>query len=454
MCNPTDSTPPSPQEQQQLPVIIAGAGPCGLTTALTFQRHGIPFVVYERASREKLCSNAGSGIDMAPTAVDILEDELNVNMDKAMRPYEYMYIGDMKGKHLTTFRLKELQGKITDTRSFGFACRADLQRALLDCLDEASALKCGLSIKGYTQNESYVEVTLSDGSTARGSTLLACDGIHSAVRKQMYGHVEDNLHYCGQECWWGKTTVKPGSNLDKELKKMDQAADMQDGNVSLALLGTKKRPGTFFSCEIDDNLHAWVYVVQNKEPPTANATNDLTRRGGSILTPEEKRKELSELVADRADLLRYIMEETPAEDITRAGLFDRENLNLPYTDGRVALLGDAAHPQSPMMGQGANMAIVDGYVVATRLAAAKMANIPETLVDYDTKARRKANNYVIKEARKYGNIVVSQNRFTCWATRMVTKYMPAKTLVSELVKGDKSNVQFVAAMNKDLKVSS
>jgi len=49
------------------PVIIAGAGPCGLVAALTLEKAGIPYVIYERTTTEKLCSNAGSGIDMAPT---------------------------------------------------------------------------------------------------------------------------------------------------------------------------------------------------------------------------------------------------------------------------------------------------------------------------------------------------------------------------------------------------
>ena len=75
-----------------LPVIIAGAGPCGLVAALSLKRSGVPFVIYDRASSTRLCSNAGSGIDMAPVAINILENELEVSpegINRAMRPYEY-----------------------------------------------------------------------------------------------------------------------------------------------------------------------------------------------------------------------------------------------------------------------------------------------------------------------------------------------------------------------------
>ena len=50
------------------PVVIAGAGPCGLVAALTLEKSaGIPYIIYEKTTADKLCSNAGSGIDMAPT---------------------------------------------------------------------------------------------------------------------------------------------------------------------------------------------------------------------------------------------------------------------------------------------------------------------------------------------------------------------------------------------------
>lgn len=458
-----------------LPVIIAGAGPCGLVAALTLQRSGVPFVLYERAAPAKLCSNAGSGIDMAPCAVRILETELGLGregLDRAMRPYEYMHMFNMDGKDVATYRLKEMNTKITDARSFGFANRSDLQHVLLDALGFQDAdggikedspaggtLRCGMTVTAYRHGEDCVEVELSDGTTVKGAALLACDGIHSAVRKHMCRQIDDPLRYCGQECWWGKTDVRPGSELDKELKRVAKQHSMEDGNVSFFAMGTPKKPGAFFSCEVAENVHAWVYILKSKEPPAANKTNDLTRRGGTALTGEERKQEIERLVADRPAIVKAIMEHTPGSDVTSAGFFDRANCNVAYVDGRVALLGDAAHPQSPMMGQGANMAIVDGYVAATRLAAALTGErnnndgIEGALREYDSDARRKDNAAVIKKARKYGKWACSKNRFTCWVLRASVRYMPPSVMVNETaVSGDRSNKRFVAAMEKDLQL--
>ena len=69
--------------------------------------------------------------------------------------------------------------------------------------------------------------------------------------------------------------------------------------------------------------------------------------------------------------VKGIVEAADVSNVTLVGLYDREDLDLAWTSprGRVALLGDAAHPQSPMQGQGVNMALFDGYSVAARLVA-------------------------------------------------------------------------------------
>lgn len=97
------------------------------------------------------------------------------------------------------------------------------------------------------------------------------------------------------------------------------------------------------------------------------------------------------------------------------------------------------------------MAIVDGYVMAMRLAATKLQTVETTLQEYDSPARRKSNNKVIREARAYGRYAVSTHPVTRWCFRMVLKYMPASMLTSELTKGDESNREFVKAMDEAIK---
>lgn len=469
------------------PVIIAGAGPCGLVAALTLQKHNVPFVVYERASRERLCSNAGSGIDMAPTAVDILGNKLKINMSKAMSPYESMYIGSMKGNKKKSLQPNHTYSSwnmkdIPNCRDFGFSNRSDLQNSLLDSLteglkkeegqEEKSILCCNTEIVEYTNKGDRVDVTIltrdketgtKTKSVIEGSVLLACDGIHSAIRRHMNRNVQDDYNHCGQACWWGKCVVVPGSDLFNELRRLQKEHNL-NGKVAVSMIGNSKSPSTFFSCLVSEDTHAWVYMEKEKNPKemAANQSNDLTRRGGTVLDESMKRSDLVEPLKDSCSLAQLIINGTKASDITRAGFFDRKNLDLPYVDDRVALLGDAAHPQSPMMGQGANMAIVDGYVVATRLADAAFHSssskngdsFVKALADFDCDERRKSCNKVIKTSRSFGKLAVSENRLKNWLMKQVVKYTPPSMVISQDIASDISNKVFVESMEKDLKLNN
>jgi 2-polyprenyl-6-methoxyphenol hydroxylase-like FAD-dependent oxidoreductase len=126
------------------------------------------------------------------------------------------------------------------------------------------------------------------------------------------------------------------------------------------------------------------------------------------------------------------LQATPASATARVGLFDRENLNLPYVQGRVALLGDAAHPQSPSIGQGVNMPIVDGYVCATKLGKERTSattttnpmHVVAALAAYDSTTSRKGVNSVIQVARSYGDVSVSERPFMCRLLKKAACYMP------------------------------
>lgn len=440
----------------KLPVVIAGAGPCGLVAAITLQQEGIPFVLVERATRQKLCRNVGSGFDLCPTTIDILK-RLNIpEMSMGFHKYGGMYMCDMDGNSLR----ESAMTAISEDYEAISANRAAMQECFLNYLlqnerekkddfDESTILKCGVEVTSFdddNEESNSVTVHLSDGSSIDGSALLGCDGIHSNVRQWLMSSlpkpVEDELHFCNVICWWGKTEMKPGTDFSKALEATQK--HKADGSSFIWALGDGRHPGSFMGAP-SGNTFMWAFLVQSSEEPKKKS-DDLTRRGGVTLNDEDKNL-LEFIVKDRGDLIRLAVKETPSSGITKVGLFDRKNLNLPYSKGRVALLGDAAHPQSPMMGQGCNQAITDAYVCAMRLSKQPLSDALEA---YDSKARRKGVNTVIKKARSYGNMACSHNRVICWMFSIFASRMPLSWLWSDMIEADMPNHDFVKELDKDL----
>lgn len=455
------------------PILIVGAGPAGLLAALVLEQHGkLPFILIERSAPSKICSNAGSGFDLAPTAVSIIRQRLGLNIEGVFPRYEGFHVGNFAADGAD-----EVVRKMPiDVEEYG-ASRSTMQRFFLKALlgDEnpqeggktksgMGEIRCGAGVSGYKESDDEVVVQLDDGTEIVGSVLLGCDGIHSAVRRNMMpqfiekekGDDDDNnssddldpYHFCNINCWWGKTEVLNGSKLDNLMKDTQTVKDAQTTPSFVVLVGSRQVPGTFYTVPTEQkNVFNWVLCLHADAPPK-KTTDDLTRRGGFVLDENDK-KCLLQLAKDYSPLVRRLIEETPAGSMTNVGLFDRENLGLPYsTNKRVALLGDAAHPQSPFAGQGCNMALTDAYVLATRLC--HQSSIPDALRAYNSASRRTGVNKVINDARYNGDISVSSHWFTTWALKVVMKYMPVSWMVKELTEGgDQSNASFVEEMHAE-----
>lgn len=478
-----NSVSPFPHQQaneygnaaQPLPVIIAGAGPSGLIAALTLQKYGVPFVIYERNASDKLCSDAGRGIDLSPSVIKVLEKELGLSdkLDAVMKPYEYIEVSDMDGKYVNTLRFKEMSKKkrrITGKRNFGFVSRSKLQHVLLEALglidrrgrvkdSPYGILRCGIAVTGYKKMIGhFIQVQLDNSMKVKGSALLACDGLHSHIRQFMHeGAQGDDLNFTKQEVWWGTTTVRPGSVLEQELQRIAASRNMQGYNVGLVVVGTSQNPGSFSANEVSRNVYSWSYFIQND---TSNADADLIRRGGKVLDAADK-QELVDKIPSTCKILKLFSEFTPAADITRCAVFDRAN-QLASVDGRAALLGDAAHYYHPMRGEGSNKAMVDGYVAAVRLATAimgkssgkkckKFPSVERILAGFDSSKRRKGINALAEKSRKVGLCATSNSGYNCWARKTYFKFMTPTKMIRELRTGDKSNSRFMSDTIKELK---
>jgi len=484
----TSSSCTDPTEQW-LPVIIVGAGPCGLVAALCLQKYGIPFVIIEKASRSKICSNAGSGFELAPTSVEILKNRLGIDVSEIMSYYRgmgFMTIDGVKIRH--TVLPTDYDG--------GCVNRAAMQNYLLKLLfpsskDEEGILFCGHGIESYQEDEQRrnVVATLASGATLSGCVLLACDGIHSRCRAVLHGgydssqdwetnvqtgNVKDPLHFCNAMVYWGKTSSPKGSDLDIAYSKIIQKAEGSNNDDDSRAwftfaVPTTKAPACLFVIPSHNNtMLNWDITIRStasRKRSGATDGKDLTRRGGGPLTETEKKK-LFDFASHGKDsesvvrgiknnpFLKKLIEVTPAQDITEAGLFDRQNLDLPYSSETklVALLGDAAHPQTPFEGQGVNMAIADAYVYATNIAVTlqtKTKSLRDAIADCDTDRRRKQAKKVIRTARVSCDFFGSQNLVVSSLLRLYVRFAPNKEFINQAVRADKSNRDYLKHLDEN-----
>ncbi len=354
---------------QQLHVLIVGAGIGGLATALALQRAGIRVSIYEQAS---VLAEVGAGLTLASNATVILKalglgavlEDLGVVPERCAV------------KHYRTGRtLMDIPRSPTQVERFGTAdCqihRSDLHEALVAAVRSADrgCLHPGCALEDFGQDESGVTALFANGVTARGDVLIGADGIRSRVRAQLFG-VEDP-RYTGYVAWRG---LVPMERLTAAMLVPDSAVWIGPGHF---LSRYKIRRGELLNYLAIARTSSWV------------------EEGWSV--PSTSEALLSEF-REFEPTARSILMATPPDQCFKWGIFDRDPLPI-WTTGRVTLLGDAAHPTTPFLGQGAAMALEDAAVLARAIQAA--GSVTEALGRYE-QARVSRANGVLLASRETG----------------------------------------------------
>ncbi|MEQ8746759.1 FAD-dependent monooxygenase [Pyruvatibacter sp.] len=322
--------------------VIAGGGIGGLTAALAFRHFGWDVDVFERAPE---LGEVGAGIQISPNGMKVLQ-ALGVAQRIEASAFEPEALEFRMGQSgVRVFRVPV--GDAARQRwgaPYLHVHRADLVAALAaqleagDAPGAAGSVHLSTAVSGYENTSSGVTAKLGSSGSVQGDVLIGADGIHSSIRTQMVG--ADAPVFTGNVAW-------------RAVVPMDQLGDLAPPPTACVWAGPGRHAVTYRLRR--GTLANFVGVVERDDWRSESWTQQGTR---------------DEALADYAGwhpILTNLIERADAH--YRWALFDRKPLPR-WSDGRVCLMGDAAHPTLPFMAQGAVMAIEDAYVLARECAAA------------------------------------------------------------------------------------
>ncbi|HEX2456729.1 MAG TPA: FAD-dependent monooxygenase [Vicinamibacterales bacterium] len=367
-------------------VAIAGAGIGGLTLAIALRRRGVPVTVLERASELK---PAGAGIALGPNAIVALERlGLRSAIVGAGASIGRSAILDSDGRVLGA----ELDVAALE-REVGAPVVALQRTRLHDVLVDAAGpgvVRLGFTVLEYENLGDRVRVISTEGDRVEADLLVGADGLNSSVRAQL---VSDGApKYSGYTSWRGVTpagAVAPPQRMTESWGRGERFGIVNIGSGEIY----------------------WFAVANAKAGGTdADVREELLARFGGWHEP-----------------VAAIVRATPAARILRTDISDRDPIDC-WHRGPVVLLGDAAHPMTPNLGQGAGQAIEDAVVLDQCLSAGP--TIDAAVRRYEVRRVSRANRLVLA-SRRVGAIAQWQNAAAVWLRDTGMRLTPASVAISQ-----------------------
>ena len=365
--------------------IIIGGGIGGLAAAIALKRIGHEIAVYEQAQELK---EVGAGISIWANGLQVLETlGLDYRVSNSL-PITKTLIRTHSGQVLSEFskdELPELQGDFM--RMFHRAELLDLLRSALPNDDVHLGKRC----RGAIELPDAIEAVFDDGYRVRADYLIGADGIHSCIRTQLFGEAE--LRYSGYTTW-------------------RSVVSYAEAFIPGETWGRGDRFGAF---PLAKGRAYWFAV-------------NTTGSGGH--SPVGEKAFLSDHFKHWHDPISALIEAADEIDILRNDIFDRPPV-IAWGRGRVTLLGDAAHPMTPNMGQGACQALEDALVLGQTMN--EINDVRQALRHYESRRMKRANGFV-RDSFRFGRIAQARSAPAAWLRNLFVRNTPTPIRILQVKK--------------------
>ena len=369
-------------------VIVVGAGIGGLTAAIALHQRGIEVEIYERSAE---LGDVGAGISLWANALKALH---RLGLKEAL---------DARSFHSEEGVLRKAGGAIltrTSTREFiarfgmpvGVFHRAELLEVLRDAARDIP-IHLDHDCTDVTQDDGGATVTFAGGGQARADVVVGADGLRSVVRARL--GIPGEIRYSGYTAW-------------RAIARFPTAG---------LLAGETLGPGQRFGLAPIAGDRVYWYATDNLP------------EGGREEAGRAKAR-LVEMFAKWHAPIPAVIAATDATAILRNDIYDRDPVDR-WGAGRVTLLGDAAHPMTPNLGQGGCQAIEDALVLSWCLTP-KSERVDAALRRYEA-LRIPRTGFIVKASRRIGAAFQMESPILCRLRDLAVGMTPAAMSYRSLV---------------------
>jgi 2-polyprenyl-6-methoxyphenol hydroxylase-like FAD-dependent oxidoreductase len=361
--------------------IIAGAGIGGLTTAIGLRQAGIEVKVLERHVQPGRLLTGGGFMLWHNAFLALRRLTLDERVAKVGSEIVYHEFRSDRNRKLARWEIAQESARISAPAIA--LRRSDLNSLMLE--EAGPCVVMGAQCVGFEQDEAGVTVRLADGGTERADVLIGADGMRSTVRAVLrHGH-DLPPRYAGYTAWQAIAAL-PGEDIVPA--------------------------GTFFNLWGRDGLRFLYCRLNDREVYWDAITSDQTSSGFDMLR-NTRRDIMLAMYRAWPQPIPQIIEATTEEAILAIDIADRPpERERAWGYGRVVLVGDAAHPMTLNLSQGAGQAIEDGVLLSRLLATEP--DIGAVISRYEA-ARRPRVDAMVRNAYRIGELGKLRGGAACGA---------------------------------------